>query len=129
MHATEAEQVQRELAELRVIYDHLHDTASIAVTAVWLEPMFMHDWLRALPDRVRAVIVAGVHPGAMYGLTAANLQDMDWSIGQIPVRFPRGTRPRRRQESALYFNANADAILLSVDIDALLENHGPAAAS
>jgi hypothetical protein len=64
-----------------------------------------------------------------YGLADANLQDLDWSIGQIPVGFPHGTRPRRRQESALYFNANTDAILPSVDIDALLENRGPTAAT
>lgn len=40
-----------------------------------------------------------------------------------------GNGPRRRQESTLYFNTNADAILPSVDKDALLDYRGPVAAN
>jgi hypothetical protein len=39
--------------------------------------------------------------------------------------FPWGTRLHRCQLQALYFNTNAEVILPSVDIDALLENQGP----
>jgi hypothetical protein len=45
----------------------------------------------------------------------------DWLIGHILVGT---TRPRRRQESALYFNANTDAILLLVVLNALFANWG-----
>jgi hypothetical protein len=123
----EAKQEQRELDELRLIYGHLRDATSIVVTAVRPELTLLHDRLRALPNRIRTMVTAGVQQGVMYDLAAANLPDQDRSIGQISVGWPRGMRPQTRQESALYFNANTDAILPLVDIDALLENRGPTA--
>jgi hypothetical protein len=39
----EAEKARKKLDELRVAYDHLYDTASVAVTAVWLEPILLLD--------------------------------------------------------------------------------------
>jgi hypothetical protein len=123
----EAKQEQRELDELCLIYEHLRNATSIVVTAVRPELTLLHDRLRMLPNRVRAMITAGVQQGVMYDLATANLPDQDQSIGQISVGWPRGTRPQTRHESALYFNANTDAILPSVDIDTLLENRGPTA--
>jgi hypothetical protein len=63
LHTTEAEQTHQELATLRVTHGEVHDTTSVVVTAVWLEPVLLQDHLRALPSRVWAAAAAGCTKG------------------------------------------------------------------
>jgi hypothetical protein len=85
LYAAEAEQARRDLATLRISHGQLHDTTNVAEMMARLEPTLLHDRLHALPDRVRAMVTAGVHQGATYGLAAMDLQSLDLWVGRISM--------------------------------------------